>query len=83
MLKKLKKEYNREELQDAYKYGIYSVIMYLSSIFAEKRFDDSSHLGLGDIRITIGEQEEILDQLENLKDREYPTTCGTCGGRLE
>ena len=32
--------------------------------FKQCRFDSDSHLGLGDIRLTIGMQEEILEMID-------------------
>jgi len=33
----------------------------IESYFKELRFDNKSHLGLGDIRLTIGQQEDIIN----------------------
>ncbi len=35
--------------------------MNLQEYFLKLRFDKSSHIGLGDIRLTLGQQDEILD----------------------
>ena len=35
----------------------------LDEYFKSLRFDKNHHLGLGDIRLTIGQQEEILNKL--------------------
>ena len=36
---------------------------WLEKYFLELRFNDKHHLGLGDIRITLGQQDEILEIL--------------------
>jgi hypothetical protein len=36
----------------------------LRSFFEQMRFDKGHHLGLGDIRLTLGQQEEICDLVE-------------------
>lgn len=36
----------------------------LAECFQQLRFDTAHHLGMGDIRITIGQQEEIVDLVE-------------------
>lgn len=36
----------------------------LREYFKQLRFDKNHHLGLGDIRLTIGQQEEICDLVE-------------------
>ena len=35
--------------------------------FKALRFDENHHLGLGDIRLTIGQQEEIEAEIERLR----------------
>jgi hypothetical protein len=37
----------------------------LSKYFAELRFSKTNHIGLGDIRLTIGQQEKIIKELKN------------------
>ena len=37
---------------------------FLKNQFRDYRFDESIHLGLGDIRLTIGMQEEIVEEAE-------------------
>ena len=32
--------------------------------FKQLRFDENNHLGLGDIRLTVAQQEEICDMIE-------------------
>lgn len=36
---------------------------WLQDYFANLRFEQAHHLGLGDIRLTIGQQEEIIERL--------------------
>ena len=36
----------------------------LRKLFEQMRFDKNHHLGMGDIRLTIGQQEEICDLVE-------------------
>ena len=36
------------------------------NIFKPYRFNDETHLGLGDIRLSIGAQEEIADEIQDL-----------------
>jgi hypothetical protein len=36
----------------------------LESCFQQLRFDPNHHLGLGDIRLTLAEQEEIVERIE-------------------
>ena len=38
----------------------------LRKCFEQLRFDKNHHLGLGDIRLTIGQQEEICELVERL-----------------
>jgi len=39
--------------------------------FEKMRFDETHHLGLGDVRLTIGQQQELEEEnAELLKDRE-------------
>ena len=38
----------------------------LRECFKQLRFDKNHHLGLGDIRLTIAQQEEICDLVERL-----------------
>lgn len=40
----------------------------LSKYFEQLRFDKNHHLGMGDIRLTIGQQEEICALLERQED---------------
>lgn len=43
-------------------------------LFSELRFDDKTHLGLGDIRLTIGVQEriiKIIDKYEKEMETKY------------
>lgn len=43
-------------------------------LFSELRFDDKTHLGLGDIRLTIGVQEriiKIIDKYEKEMEAKY------------
>lgn len=35
----------------------------LTTYFRALRFDENHHLGLGDIRMTLGDQEELLEAL--------------------
>jgi hypothetical protein len=37
--------------------------------FEKLRFDPKAHLGLGDIRLTIGQQEDIEDMMDGLLDK--------------
>lgn len=37
----------------------------VENIFNKYRFDPNSHLGLGDIRLTIADQEEIFKEIWN------------------
>jgi len=41
------------------------IVTKVEQIFARLRFDENFHLGLGDIRLTIEMQEEILDLIYN------------------
>lgn len=48
----------------------------LRDYFEKLRFDPNHHLGMGDIRLTMGQQEEILKMLEDealqdKADKEY------------
>lgn len=43
--------------------------MNVSQYFRELRFDTRHHLGLGDIRITMAQQEEIVSYVKKLEDR--------------
>ena len=43
--------------------------MDIEKYFEELRFDKNHHLGLGDIRITIAQQEEIIAEIQRLKKR--------------
>ncbi len=36
--------------------------------FKKLRFDDKFHLGMGDVRLTIGMQEEIEEHIQALKE---------------
>ena len=47
-------------------YNINKVVNNIRKYFEELRFDENHHLGLGDIRLTIAQQNEILDILEEL-----------------
>ena len=38
----------------------------IEEYFKKLRFDKNHHLGLGDIRLTIGQQEEIVEIARNL-----------------
>ena len=40
------------------------------SYFEKLRHDNNHHLGLGDIRLTIGQQEEIIDFVEKQLNEE-------------
>jgi len=40
--------------------------MNISEYFEKLRFDDKHHLGLGDIRLTMAQQEEIIKENERL-----------------
>ena len=43
--------------------------MNIKKYFKKLRFDKNHHLGLGDIRITIYQQEEIEKEFERLKKK--------------
>ena len=43
--------------------------MDLEKYFMKLRFDPKHHLGLGDIRLTIGQQEEIIALVEEKNGR--------------
>ena len=48
----------------------------IRSIFNDLRFDETSHLGLGDIRLTIGQQDVILADIDSAlaeKDEQIAT----------
>ena len=47
-------------------YNINKVINNIRRYFEELRFDENHHLGLGDIRLTIKQQNEILEMLDEL-----------------
>ena len=38
----------------------------IEKIIKEYRFDEDTHIGLGDIRLSIGEQEKFTDQICSL-----------------
>ena len=39
----------------------------IGEVFKKLRFDNSSHLGMGDVRLTIGQQEALLTELKTLE----------------
>ena len=39
----------------------------IEKYFEDRRFDNSSHLGLGDIRLTIAEQDAIVKKANSYK----------------
>lgn len=41
----------------------------LAKYFEQLRFDEHHHLGLGDIRLTIGQQEELCVLIDKLYQR--------------
>jgi len=40
----------------------------IDTYFKELRFNENYHLGLGDIRLTIGQQKEIVDEFSKLRE---------------
>jgi hypothetical protein len=78
-----KNKYEKSPEQIAYEYGISTSIKYLNSLFVQYRHNPDIHTGLGDIRLTFGNQEEILNELEKYKRFEYPYSCGTCKAPLD
>lgn len=50
------------EEYDPFKFGI-------SAYFTELRFNDNHHLGLGDIRLTLAQQEEIIQYCKKLDEK--------------
>lgn len=38
---------------------------WIEKYFLDLRFNAKHHLGLGDIRLTLGQQDEILERLRN------------------
>jgi len=46
----------------------------LEEYFKKLRFDENHHLGMGDIRLTIAQQEEILEMVKaDEKSTNLPT----------
>lgn len=41
--------------------------MDIENYFKKLRFDKNHHLGLGDIRLTIAQQEEIIKEFKKMK----------------
>ncbi|MCD6148979.1 hypothetical protein J7J18_06435 [bacterium] len=48
-----------------------NLLMTVAKYFEDCRFDDRVHLGLGDIRLTIGMQEEILRMIAEATGKEF------------
>lgn len=42
----------------------------IGAYFTELRFNDNHHLGLGDIKLTLAQQEEIINHCKKLGDTE-------------
>lgn len=42
--------------------------MDITNLFMSHRFNEAMHLGLGDIRLTIGEQDEIIENIATVKE---------------
>jgi len=62
--------------------------MKIDKYFHELRFDDRHHLGLGDIRITMGQQEEIAAEhnrvlADNVRLRDTLLAVGRCPDEQE
>lgn len=51
--------------------------MDIKKYFKELRFNPAHHIGAGDIRITIGQQEEIEREVSRLRDAIESVVC--CG----
>jgi hypothetical protein len=45
--------------------------MKINDYFEQLRHDENHHLGLGDIRLTVGMQEDIIEQLSNISQERY------------
>lgn len=43
----------------------------IAEYFKKLRFDKNHHLGLGDIRLTIAQQDEIIQLVEGAKMKKY------------
>ncbi len=43
--------------------------MNVKHLFRTLRFDPSTHLGLGDIRLTVADQEDILYYIDSLEKK--------------
>lgn len=53
--------------------------MNLSEYFRKLRFDKDHHLGMGDIRLTLGQQEEIV---EALTPKAVDSECAVCHAKV-
>lgn len=43
------------------------IVEYLKEVFAQARFDNKTHHGLGDIILTFSQQEDIIEGLKELE----------------
>jgi len=44
----------------------FAVVCYLEKLFEEYRFSEYHHLGLGDIRLTIAQQDDIIESVKKI-----------------
>jgi len=44
-------------------------ILNIGSLFEQLRFSETNHIGLGDIRLTIGQQEDIVRKIHEFENR--------------
>lgn len=47
--------------------------------FKELRMSKENHLGLGDIKLTVAQQDEICDLVESLIEKNKELVCTNCG----
>lgn len=47
-----------------YDNGVYTAVDIIKDTFSKWRFEDSLHLGAGDVRVTIGMVEELIKEIQ-------------------
>ena len=78
-----KNKYEKSLEQIAYEYGIGSAVRYLENLFVQYRHEPDVHDNIGSINFTFENQQQILSELEQYKNIDYPPHCGTCGARFD
>ena len=65
------KQTSDEHKYSPYQIGLERAISEVQDMFLITRFNKKKHLGLGDVRLTIGDEENLIANIRSLKDRNF------------